>query len=180
MKFTELSLPGAYVIEPELKSDDRGFFARVFCQKELEELGLDTNLVQANISFNHKAGTLRGMHFQKAPHQETKIVRCTKGSIYDVMIDLRPESATFKQWAGVELTEDNHKMLYVPKGFAHGYLTLTDNAEVQYFVSEFYAPESETGARYNDQAFGIEWPIEITTISDRDLDHPDFGEEVVG
>ena len=175
MKFTETQLKGAYIIEPELLTDERGFFARSWCQKEFIEFGLNPNLVQCNISFNHKKGTLRGMHYQAKPHEEAKLVRCTMGAIYDVIIDLRPESSTFKQWVAVELTAENRKMLYIAEGIAHGFQTLEDNTEVFYQMSEFYYPESATGVRWNDPAFGIEWPsTQEVIISDKDQSYPDF------
>jgi len=159
LKFTETQLKGAYIIEPELIRDERGFFARSWCQKEFTERGLNSNLVQCNISFNLKKGTLRGMHYQAKPHEEAKLVRCTMGAIYDVIIDLRPESPTFKQWVAVELTAENRKMLYIPEGMAHGFQTLVDNTEVFYQMSEFYQAESASGVRWNDPAFNVEWLI---------------------
>jgi len=174
MIFAETKLKGAYVIEIEKLEDKRGFFARAWCQKEFESHGLVSRLVQTNISFNRRKGTLRGMHYQVAPCEETKLVRCTRGAIYDVIIDLRPDSPTFKQWMGVKLTADNYKMLYVPENFAHGFQTLEDNTEVTYQVSQFYSPESERGVRYDDPAFGIEWPLEVRVISDKDGSWPGF------
>lgn len=178
MIFTETKLAGAYIIEPTIIGDDRGFFARAWCQREFEAKGLVSSLVQSNLSFNKFKGTVRGMHRQIAPAMEVKLVRCTKGAIYDVIVDLRPESPTYKQWIGVELTADNHRMLYVPEGFAHGYQTLEDDCEVFYQVSQFYSPQHERGARYNDPAFGIEWPAEVTSVSIKDQKWPDYlGEE---
>ncbi len=174
MKFIETKLKGAYIIELEPKRDARGFFARTWCAKEFSELGLNTNLVQQNMSLTLKKGALRGMHFQNEPHGETKVIRCTSGSIYDVAIDLRPDSLTYKQWFGIELTADNHTMLYIPKKFAHGFLTLEDNSEVSYLVSEFYTSTADTGVRFNDPAFGIKWPTEIIYISEKDKVFPDF------
>ena len=174
MIFTPTPLAGALIITPEKIVDERGFFARIFCRREFEARGLNPNLVQCNISFNKKKGTLRGMHYQLAPHAEVKLVRCTAGAIYDVIIDLRSESITYKQWYAAELTAENHKMLYVPEGFAHGYETLTDNTEVTYQVSEFYSPESERGIRWNDQAFSIVWPVPVSEISDKDAAHQDW------
>jgi dTDP-4-dehydrorhamnose 3,5-epimerase len=174
MIFTKGPLPGTYVLRPERIEDQRGFFARTFCQHELAEHGLEINIAQANVSANHHRGTLRGMHYQAAPHQETKIVRCTRGGIYDVIVDLRPESEAHGEWMGVELTADNGHILYVPEGFAHGYLTLTPNTEVSYFVSEFYAPDAERGVRHDDPAFGIDWPIAVETISEKDASWPDY------
>ncbi len=177
MILTQTKLPGAYIIELEKQEDERGFFARVWCKKEFSEHRLASRMVQANMSANKKRGTLRGLHYQLAPHQETKLVRCTKGAIFDVIIDLRPESGTYKQWLGVELTAENHKMLYVPEGFAHGYQTLRDDTEVFYQVSEFYSPESERGVRWNDPAFSIHWAItDSMLISPKDQrwrDYPD-------
>lgn len=174
MIFTETPLKGAYVIDPERFADERGFFARTWCQKEFEAHGLNPSLVQCNISFNYKRGTLRGMHYQVAPHAEAKLVRCTAGSIFDVVVDLRAGSDTFKQWFAVELSSENRRMLYIPEGLAHGFLTLTDAVEVFYQMSEFYAPECTRGARWNDLAFGIRWPFEATVISEHDRNYPDF------
>lgn len=140
----------------------------------MELKGLNTNIVQTNISYNKNKGTLRGMHFQKEPYQETKLVRCTKGAVYDVIIDIRPDSKTFTKWFGVELTEDNYKMLYVPEGFAHGYITLKDKSEIHYMVTEFYTPSHEGGVRWNDPVFDIKWPIEVLSVSEKDRKHPDF------
>jgi dTDP-4-dehydrorhamnose 3,5-epimerase len=172
MIFTETPLKGAYIIDIEPYQDHRGFFARSWCRHEFESHGLVPSVVQANISYNPKKGTLRGMHYQIAPHEETKLVRCTRGAIYDVIIDLRPESPTFKQWFGVELTSDNRRMLYVPKRFAHGFITLQDETEVFYQVSEFYNPESERGLRYDDPAFNIQWPLDVQVISEKDRRWP--------
>jgi dTDP-4-dehydrorhamnose 3,5-epimerase len=174
MIFTTTKLMNAYFIEPEKKCDARGFFARVWCQKEFAEHGLISHLVQINMSYNKQWGTLRGMHYQAEPFQESKLVRCTRGAIYDVIIDLRQHSPTYRQWLGVKLTADDYKMLYVPEGFAHGFQTLEDNTEVVYQVSEFYAPQSEGGVRYDDPAFGIVWPVEVQVISDKDRNWPDY------
>lgn len=175
MKFTETKLKGAYIIEPELITDERGFFARSWCQKEFTERGLNPNLVQCNISFNLKKGTLRGMHYQAKPHEEAKLVRCTRGAIYDVIIDIRPDSPTFKQWVAVELTAENHKMLYIPEGMAHGFQTLVDNTEVFYQMSEFYDPELARGVCWDDPKFQIIWPeVDERVISDKDLSYPAF------
>jgi len=174
MKFTETKLKGAFVVEIEKLSDDRGFFARSSCQKEFEAHGLTARVVQTNVSFNIKKGTMRGMHYQIAPHQECKLVRCTRGAIYDVIIDLRPESPTYKQWVGVELTADNYTMFFVPEDFAHGFITLADNTEITYQVSQFYTPGSEKGIRFDDPAFGIQWPQDVSVISDKDNNWPDF------
>ena len=174
MIFTETKLPEAYLIDIEKREDERGFFARSWCQKEFEAHGLVPRVTQANISFNKYKGTLRGMHYQAAPFAETKLVRCTRGAIYDVIVDLRPDSPTCMQWLGVELTAENYKMLYVPEGFAHGFQTLIDNTEATYQVSQFYTPEAEGGLRYNDPTFNIDWPLEVQVISDKDRNWPDF------
>jgi len=168
MIFTETKLKGAFIIDLDLREDHRGAFARTFCAKEFEEHGLKPSVAQCNLSFNYKAGTLRGMHYQVPPAAETKLVRCTKGAIYDVIIDMRPDSPTFMQHIGVELTADNHRSLYIPEMFAHGYQALTDGAEVVYQVGEFYTPGYERGLRYDDPAFGIEWPMPVTVISEKD------------
>lgn len=174
MKFTELSLKGAFVVEVDRIEDERGFFGRLWCEKELEEYELNTKIVQVNVSLSKKKGTLRGLHFQKGIHAETKFVRCTRGAIYDVIVDLRPESPTFKRWCGVELTQNNYKMVYAPKGFAHGFLTLKENSEVFYMVTQFYNGKHEGGIRYNDPEININWPIDISEISEKDKNHPDF------
>jgi dTDP-4-dehydrorhamnose 3,5-epimerase len=174
MIFIETQLKGAFIIKPERLEDERGFFARTWCQREFEAHGFNSRLVQCNISFNKKAGTLRGMHYQAAPYEEAKLVRCTQGAIYDAIIDLRPESPTFKQYTAIVLTAQNRKMLYVPEGFAHGFLTLEDHTEVFYQMSEFYAPEYARGIRWNDPAFNIQWPADVQVISDRDRNYPDF------
>jgi dTDP-4-dehydrorhamnose 3,5-epimerase len=168
MIFTETKLKSAFTIDPEIREDHRGGFARTFCAQEFEAHGLKPTVAQCNMSYNHKAGTLRGMHYQVAPACETKLVRCTKGAIYDVIIDMRPESPTYMQHIGVELTESNRRALYVPEMFAHGYQALTDDAEVVYQVGEFYTPGYERGLRYNDPVFGIEWPMDVTVISEKD------------
>ncbi len=174
MKFTPLPLQGAFVIEPELIADERGFFARTFCRKEFSAHGLNPDLAQCSVSFNNKKGTLRGMHYQQKPHEETKVVRCTMGAIYDVIIDLRPVSPTFKQWVGVELSAEDRKEIYVPGGFAHGFLTLSDESEVFYQISELFQSECTTGVRWDDPAFSIDWPGEIHVMSERDKTFPDF------
>jgi dTDP-4-dehydrorhamnose 3,5-epimerase len=173
--FTETKLGGAFVIDLERREDERGFFARAWCEREFSEHGLETRHAQSNVAFNRHRGTLRGMHYQLPPHAETKLVSCFRGSIYDVIIDLRPDSATFKQWLGVELTAENRRMLLVPEGFAHGYQTLEDDVEIFYQVSEFYAPEAEGGVRWDDSAFGIQWPEAAERIiSEKDRAWPDF------
>ena len=175
MIFRETKLKGAFIIEPERLEDERGFFAHTFCQGEFGTHGLNTRFAQCNISFNKRKGTLRGMHYQVAPYEEAKLVRCTMGAIYDVIIDLRPESLTFKQWMAVELTAENRRMLYIPEGFAHGFQTLEGNTEVFYQMSEFYHPECARGVRWDDPAFGIQWPIkEEMIISSRDLSFDDY------
>jgi dTDP-4-dehydrorhamnose 3,5-epimerase len=174
MVFTETGLKGAYLIELEPIEDERGFFARVWCQREFEAQGLDTSLVQCNISYNRKKGTLRGMHYQTAPYAEAKLVRCTSGAVYDVIIDLRPTSDTFMQHLGLTLSARDYKMVYVPKGFAHGFLTLAEETEVLYQMSEFHAPSYARGVRWNDPAFAIELPLPVSVISTRDATYPDF------
>lgn len=174
MIFTETTLKGAFMIEPERRHDERGFFARTWCQREFAAEGLPPEWVQCNISFNRQRGTLRGMHYQAAPYAEAKLVRCTMGAIYDVIIDLRSESPTFRQWLAVELTADNRRMLFIPQGFAHGFQTLTDDTEVFYQMSQFYVPEYARGVRWDDPAFKVSWPAEKRIISERDQAFPDF------
>jgi dTDP-4-dehydrorhamnose 3,5-epimerase len=174
MIFTETKLQGAFIIDIDRIEDERGFFARTWCQREFEAHGLCTQLVQCNISFNKHKGTLRGMHYQAAPRAEAKLVRCTSGAIYDVIIDLRPDSPTFRQWLAVELTADNRRMLFIPQGFAHGFQTLAHDTEVFYQMSQFYAPEYARGVRWDDPAFGVSWPAEKRVISKRDQGFPDF------
>jgi dTDP-4-dehydrorhamnose 3,5-epimerase len=172
--FTETKLKGAFLIEPEILEDDRGFFARTWCERQFGARGLNSRFVQCNISFNKKRGTLRGMHYQNAPHEEAKLVRCTMGAIYDVIIDLRCGSPTFKHWVATELTATNRLILYAPEGFAHGFQTLEDNSEVFYQMSTFYFAESSSGVRWNDPAFGIEWPSDVQILSGRDRGYSDF------
>lgn len=179
MIFKKTKLNDAYIIQPEKTEDSRGFFARLWCQREFEQHGLNPQLVQCNISFNKQKGTLRGMHFQIAPFGEAKLVRCTRGAIYDVIIDLRPNSSTFRKYFAEFLTAENHKMLYVPEGFAHGFQTLEDNTEVFYQMSEFYAPKHTGGVRWNDPAFNVSWPTEVQVISERDKNHPNFNTKEV-
>lgn len=174
MIFSETQLQGAFIIDLEQRSDDRGFFARTFCAEEFQTHGLKPTVAQCNLSFNHKAGTLRGMHYQILPAAETKLVRCTRGAIYDVIIDLRPGSPTYRQHIGVELTEENRRSLYIPELFAHGYQTLTDNTEVVYQVGEFYTPGYERGIRYDDPTFNIEWLLPVTVISEKDRNWAPF------
>ena len=165
MKFSETALKGALIIHPEPVEDERGFFARTFCRKEFAERGLQTELVQCSISFNRKKGTIRGMHRQLPPREETRLVRCTRGAIYDVIVDLRPDSPTFRKWVAAELTENNRLQFYVPPGFAHGFQTLADESEVFYQMNEFYAPEYSSGVRFDDPALKIDWPHLVTIIS---------------
>jgi dTDP-4-dehydrorhamnose 3,5-epimerase len=174
MIFTETKLKGAFVIEPEKLEDERGFFARTRCQREFAQHGLNPCIAQCNISFNPKRGTLRGMHYQIAPHAEVKTVRCTRGAIYDVIVDLRLDSPTFTQWAALELNAENRRILYVPEGFAHGFQTLEDATEVFYEISVSYAPEYARGVRWDDPAFGIQWPPAGRRISTRDRTYPNF------
>jgi dTDP-4-dehydrorhamnose 3,5-epimerase len=172
MKFSPAKLPGVWIVDMEKREDERGFFARSWCQREFEDHGLNPNLVQCSVSFNHKKGTLRGMHYQIAPHEEAKLVRCTRGAIYDVTVDLRPASPTCKQWLAVELTADNGRALYIPEGFAHGFQTLVDNSEVFYQMSKFYHPENARGVRWNDSQLTIVWPVAKKIISQHDQDLP--------
>ncbi len=174
MIFTETKLPGAYVIEVEKREDQRGFFGRTFCREEFEAHGLNSQVVQCNTSFNKRKGTLRGMHFQAVPFAEAKLVRCTSGSIYDVIIDLRPTSRTFKQHFAVELSAANQRMLYIPENMAHGFQTLEDDTEVFYQMSQMFSAEHARGVRWNDPAFGIEWPADERIITERDRNYPDF------
>jgi dTDP-4-dehydrorhamnose 3,5-epimerase len=172
MKFIPLSLPGAYLIEPELMTDERGAFARTFCRNTFLEYGLNPHLEQCSFSFNRKKGTLRGMHFQKAPHAEAKLVRCTQGKIYDVVIDLRPDSPTYRKWEAATLTAENRQMLYIPEGFAHGFQTLEDDTEVFYQISFTYVPTSASGMRWDDPSLNISWPTQVTVISSKDQQYP--------
>lgn len=174
MKFTPLSLHGAYLIEPEPIHDDRGFFARTWCAEDFRSHSLNPKIVQCSISHNRRRGTLRGMHYQAKPHTEAKLVRCTAGGIYDVILDLEQGSATYRQWLAIELTAANHKMLYIPEGFAHGFQTLADESEVFYQISEPYVTECARGVRWNDPAFRIEWPIPDLILSDRDRNFPNY------
>ena len=174
MIFTETPLKGAYLIDLERRGDERGFFARAFCEREFAGHGLVDRFVQANNSLTAREGTLRGMHYQLAPRAETKMVRCIRGSLYDVVLDLRRDSPTFGQSFGAELSADNRRMMYVPKGFAHGFFTLTDDAEALYFVDEVYAPECERGVRWDDPRFAIAWPGEPAVLSDKDRSWRDF------
>lgn len=174
MRFISTSLVDAYLIEPEPIVDERGFFARSYCQHEFASKGIHASPVQCNISYNRTRGTLRGMHFQRPPNAEAKLVHCISGAIYDVIIDLRQNSPSFMLWMGFELTADNHKMLYIPEGFAHGFQTLVDETTVFYQMFNFFSPNSAGGVRWNDPTFAIEWPLDGPIISDRDSNYPDF------
>jgi dTDP-4-dehydrorhamnose 3,5-epimerase len=174
MIFTELELKGAFLVEVKKIEDERGFFGRAWCANEFVEHGLNKNFVQLNTSFTKKKGTIRGMHCQVDPYQEVKFIRCTRGRIWDVIIDLRPDSPTFKKWVGNELSADNYRMVYVPENFAHGFITLEDNSEVYYPVTQFYTPGAERGLRWDDPAFNIKWPVEVTLVSEKDRSHKDF------
>jgi dTDP-4-dehydrorhamnose 3,5-epimerase len=174
MNFTETRLNGAFIIDVERREDERGFFGRAWCQHELEALGLSAKVVQANVSYNRIRGTLRGMHYQVAPFLESKVIRCTSGSIFDVIIDLRSSSRTYGHWTGVQLTAESLRMLYVPEGFAHGFLTLEDHTSVHYMVTEFYTPDSEAGIRFDDPEINIEWPFAPVLVSEKDKKHPPF------
>jgi dTDP-4-dehydrorhamnose 3,5-epimerase len=176
MIFRETRLSGAYVIELELQQDARGFFARTWCRREFEDHGLRSEVVQTSVSLTRRKGSVRGMHYQAEPYGEAKLLRCTRGGIHDVIIDLRRDSPTRGEWIAEELTGDNHRMLYVPEGFAHGFQTLTDDAEVTYHMMEFYTPSAARGVRYDDPAFGIEWPLPVTEITDKDRRWPDWAD----
>jgi dTDP-4-dehydrorhamnose 3,5-epimerase len=179
--FRETALGGAFVVELERIEDERGYFARTFCAREFREHGLTAEVVQANTSFNRRKGTLRGLHFQAAPHEEAKLVRCTRGAVYDVIVDLRPSSPTFRRWVSVELTAENGTMLFVPEGFAHGYQTLEDDTETAYLMTAYYEPSAGRGVRWDDPAFGIDWPgVEERTINERDRSWPDFNPAAAG
>ncbi len=175
MIFRETDIPGAFVVEPEPIPDDRGSFARIFDASDFAERDLDTEFDQWSVSYNERAGTLRGLHFQREPHAETKLVRCTRGALYDVIVDLRPGSRAFRRWTAVELSAENRLMLYIPKGLAHGFQTLVDETEVAYAISEPYVPESASGVRWDDPAFGIDWPeAKARVMSEKDMSWPDF------
>ncbi|OAI50962.1 dTDP-4-dehydrorhamnose 3,5-epimerase [Planctomycetaceae bacterium SCGC AG-212-F19] len=174
MIFTATKLPGVFTIEPERREDERGFFARTWCRQEFLQHGLNADLAQCSITFTRQKSTLRGMHYQAPPHAETKLVRCTRGAIYDVALDLRPDSPTFRAWFATELTAGNRRMVYLPPGIAHGLQTLEENTEVLYQISEVYYPEAARGVRWNDPAFGIAWPLSQPLLSDRDQAFPDF------
>ena len=172
VKFVETSLAGVFLVESETIEDDRGFFTRSWCEREFHAAGLDARVAQANISFNCRAGTVRGMHFQGEPHAESKLVRCTRGAIFDVVVDLRPASPTYCQWYGASLAADKHNAMYVPVDCAHGLQTMVDDSEVHYLMSEFYDPEAASGVRYDDPAFGIDWPRPVTAIAEKDTNWP--------
>ena len=174
MIFTETALPGAWIVDVERLEDSRGFFARSWCEREFAERGLNPHLAQCNVSFNKRRGTLRGLHYQASPHREAKLIRCTRGAIHDVILDLRPDSPTFKRHTAVVLDAESRRMLYVPEGFAHGFQTLEDDTEVFYQMSASYAPDHARGVRWNDPAFAIQWPDAERTISERDQRYPDF------
>lgn len=174
MIFTRMGIEGAYIIEPEPLTDERGFFARSFCKEEFQRNGLESRIVQCNISSSKRAGTLRGMHYQIPPFEEAKIVSCIRGSIYDVVLDLRKGSSTYRRWSGMELSENNYTMVYVPKGCAHGFLTLEDDCVVYYQMTEFFHPEYARGVRWDDLAFGITWPHPAEIISEKDQNYPDY------
>jgi dTDP-4-dehydrorhamnose 3,5-epimerase len=173
MIFTNGPVHGSYLIDLEPHGDERGFFARTYCEKEFAQHDLATRMVQTNMSYSAEKGTLRGIHYQKAPHEEAKLMRCTSGAIYDVMIDLRPDSPTYMEWMGVELTSEDRRMVYIPEGCAHGFLTLADHTEVSYQVSSFYTPGVERGIRFDDPAFDIDWPIDVRVVSEKDRSWPD-------
>lgn len=175
MIFRETALPGAWVLTPERFEDERGFFARTYCRRDFESRGLDPDIAQCSVSWNHRRGTLRGLHFQTAPHEEVKLVRVTRGAIWDVIVDLRPDSPTFRQHAAVVLSAEGGHQLYIPKGMAHGFQTLADETEVFYQISAFYAPEAARGYRWDDPAFGIPWPEPVTVMSEKDRNLPLFG-----
>ncbi|MHC5056318.1 MAG: dTDP-4-dehydrorhamnose 3,5-epimerase [Planctomycetota bacterium] len=174
MLFRKTELDGAYIIEIEKHVDQRGFFSRLWCKEEFETHGLNPRVVQTNIGYSIKKGTLRGLHYQLPPFGEVKVVRCTMGAIYDVIVDLRPESLTYKRWFSVELNSNNRKMIYVPEGFAQGYITLEDHTEICYTTSQFYSPEHARGVRHDDSGFSIQWPIKVSVISDADKNWPDY------
>jgi dTDP-4-dehydrorhamnose 3,5-epimerase len=176
MRFVATEVADVWVIEPDRLEDERGFFARTWDADVFAEHGLSSRFVQSSVSYNRARGTLRGLHYQVAPHEEAKLVRCTSGAVFDVAVDLRVGSETFRHWFGVELSSDNRRALYVPEGCAHGFLTLADDSEVSYQISQFWAPDAGRGVRWDDPAFGIEWPGEVVVMNERDRGYPDFGE----
>lgn len=175
MRFTQTDLSGAYVVELEPIEDERGFFARTFCAQEFAARGLETHFLQCSLSFNLHRGILRGMHFQAPPHEEAKLVRCVRGRVYDVLLDLRPDSPTYRRWTAVELDSANRRSIYIPRGFAHGFQTLEDQTEIFYEISEPYHPDCARGVRWNDPAFGMHWPVPDPILSAKDRAYPDFG-----
>lgn len=179
MRFLETDLDGARLIAPEPAQDERGSFSRTFCVREFADHGLEANFVQHSLSCSARRGTVRGMHFQKAPHGEVKVVECARGAIWDAIIDLRPHSPTFRRWQAFELNDENRRLLYVPEGFAHGFQTLSDDAEVRYLISAFYEPSAASGLRYDDPAFGISWPLPVTSMSPKDKLWPDYAPQSV-
>lgn len=174
MRFTETPLGGAFLIDLEPVEDERGFFARTYCEEEFRSRGLDSRIAQCSMAFSRRRGTVRGMHYQREPYAEVKLVRCTRGGVYDVIIDLRPHSPTFRHCFAAELTAANRRMLYIPTGFAHGYQTLEDATEITYQMSTPYHPEAAAGVRWDDPAFGVRWPLAVSVIAERDLSYPDF------
>jgi dTDP-4-dehydrorhamnose 3,5-epimerase len=177
VRFTETPIAGAFLIDIEPVEDERGFFARTYDAGEWRRRGLQPHVEQCSVSFNRRKGTLRGMHYQRSPHAETKLVRCTQGAVYDVVIDLRPSSPSFRQWFAAELTAHNHRLLYVPEGLAHGFQTLEDDSEVAYQISESWQPQAAAGVRWDDPAFAIQWPLPVTVIAERDRTFPDFSSQ---
>ena len=174
MRFQETKIPGLFLIDLERRQDQRGFFARSWCLREFSERGLNAGVVQINVGYTTNRGGLRGMHFQAAPHAEAKTARCTRGAIFDVAVDLRPESPTFKQWFGAELTAENHRMMHIPEGCAHGYQTLVNDTEMEYLTTAYYSPQDASGVRFDDPEFAVIWPLPITSISEADRSWPDF------
>lgn len=174
MRFTPTPIPGAYLVDIQPAEDERGFFARTYCEDEFRGNGLESHFAQGSIAFSKRKGTLRGFHYQRDPHAEVKLIRCTRGAVYDVVIDLRPHSLTFRQWFPAELTAGNRRMLYIPKGLAHGYQTLDDDTEISYQMSDPYHPEAAAGVRWDDPAFAVRWPLDVTVISEQDRSWPDF------
>jgi dTDP-4-dehydrorhamnose 3,5-epimerase len=175
MRFSPTDLPGVFLIELEMHVDERGSFARSFCVDEFAEAGIDFEVVQGNVSFTKFTGTVRGIHFQAPPHAEARVVRCTSGALFDVVVDLRRDSKAYGKWIGAELSADNRRAMYIPKGCAHGFQTLLDDTEVSYLMSERYVPEAAAGVRFDDPCIGIDWPLEVSSVSERDRNWPDFG-----
>ena len=177
MMMSPTIIDGVWLMEIEPHPDERGFFARTWCRQELAAHGLETEIAQESLSYNQSSGTLRGLHFQRTPHEEVKIIRCTRGSVFDVVVDLRADSPTYCKWVGIELSAENRRSVYLPRGMAHGFQTLADNTEIIYLISAFHAPEAAGGARHDDAAFGIAWPLAVSMISERDRNWPDFGSD---